>query len=191
MSVRDDDTDLDALAAHARTHPALPPESAQQLIGAAGAGDAAARQALVEQALAEVLDAAITRRDRGVELTDLYQEGSMAAVVAVQEYVERRGPGAHLNTYVRRVVDGHLDRMVAREEAAAGDAAALVRDARLLEGVQVEMRRRSGRDPSVTELAAALEWTSDRVELVAAMLHAARDIFDSEILQYLDDQEEG
>ncbi len=190
VSARDDDTELDALSARARSRPALAAEAAQGLIGAARAGDAGAREALVEQALAEVLEAAMARRGRGVELVDLYQEGSMAAVIAVQEYVERRGSGTHLNAYVRRVVEGHLDRMVEREETAAGDATALVRDAHLVEDAQVELRRRGGREPTATELAAALGWATDRVEMVDAMLRAAREIFDAEIVQYLDDEAE-
>jgi DNA-directed RNA polymerase specialized sigma subunit len=185
----DADTELEALAAHARAHPPLPADAVDRMIEAAAGGDAAAQAGLVEQALEVVLDAALARRGLGVEIPDLYQEGSEAAVVAVHEYVGRRASGARLNGYVRRVVDGHLDRVVERERAAAIDASAMVRDVRLLEIAQVELRRRGGGPPSDTELAAALTWSTEKVGLVRGILDGARERFDAEIVQYLDDAE--
>ena len=187
MGAREDDTELDALAANARSHPQLPASAADRLIDAAGEGEERARETLLEHSLSAVLDEAVAHRDRGVELTDLFQEGSMAAMVAVQEYVSRRGPGDQLHAYVRSVVAGHLDRMVEREEAAAGEAAAMVRDTQLLQAAQVELRHRTGHEPTGTELAAILQWTPDRVALVGSILANAREVFDAEILQYLDD----
>lgn len=190
MGARDDDTTLDALAAHARTHPDLSAEAADRLIRAAGGGDRDARQTLVEHSLGAVLDSAVSRRDRGVELVDLYQEGSVAAVVAVEEYIARGGAGSQLGAYVRRVVDGHLDRVLAAERAASEGAARLVQDARLLEVAQLRLRDSVGHQPTETELAAALHWSPERVELVAGLLATARELFDADIVQYLDENEE-
>lgn len=187
MGARADDTEMDALAAHAHAHPELSGEAAERLIEAARAGDAGARQELVEHSLGVVLDQAVTRRDRGVEVIDLYQEGSMAAIVAVQEFLDRGGRGAQLAGYIRRVVGGHLDRVIEREREAAASAASLVEDTRRLEAAQVELRHRSGREPTGTELAAALQWSQERVELVAGLLATAREIYDADIVQYLDD----
>jgi DNA-directed RNA polymerase specialized sigma subunit len=187
MGARDDDTTLDALAAHARAHPELSAEAADRLIAAAGAGDRHAQETLVEHSLGAVLKAAVARRDQGVEVIDLYQEGSMAAVIAVDEYVGRRGSGSQLSTYLRRVVEGHLDRVVAAEHAASEDAARLVHDTRLLEAAELRLRDRAGRPPSETELAAALQWAPDRVERIAGLLATARELFDADIVQYLDD----
>jgi DNA-directed RNA polymerase specialized sigma subunit len=189
MGAREDDTTLDALAAHARAHPDLSAEAADHLIGAAGGGDRHARETLVEHSLGVVLNAAVARRDRGVEVIDLYQEGSMAAVIAVEEYVGRRGSGSQLSTYVRRVVEGHLDRVVAAEQAAAEAAARLIQDTRLLEAAALHLRDRAGRPPSETELAAALQWPAERVERIAGLLATARELFDADIVQYLDDSD--
>jgi DNA-directed RNA polymerase specialized sigma subunit len=191
MSARDDDTELDALAAHARAHPELAAEAANRLITAARAGDLEARGVLVEHSLGGVLAEAVEHRDRGMEVTDLFQEGSIAAVVAVEEYVARGGPGTRLGAYVRRVVGAHLDMVVRREEAAAAEAAAIVEDTRLLETARVALRRRLGHDPTTTELAAVLLWPPGRVELIAGMLDTARERFDAEIVQYLDDADDG
>jgi hypothetical protein len=52
------------------------------------------------------------------------------------------------------------------------------------------LRRRLEREPTALELAAALEWTPEVVEVVGAVLHRARDLYDSEIVDYLDDVDE-
>jgi DNA-directed RNA polymerase sigma subunit (sigma70/sigma32) len=188
MGAREDDTELDALAAHARSHPELPAETARELIGRAGAGDTGARDTLVEHSLGVVLDQAVAHRDRGVEVTDLFQEGSVAAMVAVEEYVERGGSGVQLAAYLRRVVAEHLDRVVQREEAVAAESAAMVGDASLLDAAQARLRSRTGREPTAIELAAALDWTPERVDLLLQIVTTARDLFDADILQYLDDE---
>ena len=191
MSARDDDTALDALAARVRSYPELSAEAVDRLVEAAHEGDGLARDSLVEHSLGAVLAAAIAHRDHGVDVTDLFQEGSVAAVVAVAEYVERSGSGAGFRSYVRRVVAGHLDRLVEREEAAAAEAAAIVEDTRLLEIAQVALRHRVQREPTSTELAAVLQWPRERVELIAEMLATARESFDAEIVEYLDDDGDG
>ncbi|MGO8686388.1 MAG: hypothetical protein ACLQT7_04265 [Candidatus Dormibacteria bacterium] len=191
MSARDDDTELDALSAHARTHPELSAEAADRLLAAARAGDEAARAALVEHSLGAVLDLSVARRDRGVEVTDLFQEGSVAVVVAIEEYVARAGPGRLLGAYVRRVVGAHLDLVVQEEAAAAAEAVAIVEDTRLLDTARVALRREIGHDPTSTELAAVLLWPVERVEVIAGTLDAAREQADAEIVEYLDDVDGG
>ena len=187
MSVREDDTELDALAAQVRASPKLSTAAAEALIAAAVRGDRDAHAALIEHALSPVLAEAVAHRDRGVELLDLFQEGSLAALVAVEEYVERTGNGAGFVAYVRRVVNRHLDHVIEEHETAVAEAAELVEDTRLLEVARVALRRQTGRQPTETELAAVLLWSPERVELVSGILDNARSDFDSDIVQYLDD----
>jgi hypothetical protein len=111
----------------------------------------------------------------------------VAAVAAVDEYVVRGGAGTRLGVYVRRVVASHLDQVVEREKGVVAAAAAAVHDTQLLEAAQIALRNRSGRDATEAELAAALRWAPDRVELVARMLGTARELNDSDIAMYLDD----
>jgi DNA-directed RNA polymerase sigma subunit (sigma70/sigma32) len=187
MSAADDDTELDALSAQVRAHPKLSSEAVEALITAAGGGDRDAHAALVEHSLGPVLAEAVIRRDRGVEVLDLFQEGSLAALVAVEEYVERRGAAAGLVAYVRRVVSRHLDRVIEEHEAAVAQAAELVEDTRLLDVARVALRRQTGREPTGTELAAVLLWSPEKVELISGVLDSARTEFDADIVQYLDD----
>jgi DNA-directed RNA polymerase specialized sigma subunit len=122
-----------------------------------------------------------------VELLDLFQEGSLAALVAVEEYVERTGNGAGFVAYVRRVVNRHLDHVIEEHEAAVVEAAELAEDTRLLDVARVALHRQAGREPTVTELASVLRWSPERVELISGILDNARADFDSDIVQYLDD----
>ena len=187
MSVREDDTELDALAAQVRASPKLSTAAADALIAAAVRGDRDAHAALIEHALSPVLAEAVAHRDRGVELLDLFQEGSLAALVAVEEYVERTGNGAGFVAYVRRVVNRHLDHVIEEHEAAVVEAAELAEDTRLLDVARVALHRQAGREPTVTELASVLLWSPERVELISGVLDNARADFDSDIVQYLDD----
>jgi len=184
-----DDTDLDWLAAQARSVPPLPAEQVSALLShARDAGPAQER--LVEQHLGVALDEALARGDRGVEVTDLYQEATLAVIVAVSEYAARGGAPAGLRGYVARVVGAHLDDAIeeAQRERAAEEA--MVRDAQLYETAEINLRHELGRSATNTELAAVLEWPEERVATVAEMLTAARDMYDSEIVQYLDDEDD-
>lgn len=185
------DSPLDAIAAQARSYPPLPLDEVDALLRRTHeTGGKAAAATLVRHHLAIALDAALERRDRGLEVGDLYQEGSVAVVTAVDEYAHRGGGAAGLRAYVERVVALHLDAALEREveERAAGEA--FVRDAQRYELVEVELRHRHGREATPTELAAALEWSVEHVETVAEMLNEARALSDESLLPYLDDTED-
>jgi len=184
-----DDSPLDALAAQARSYPPLPDAEVAELLGRIheDRGAVAAGATLVRHHLAVALDAALERRDRGLELGDLYQEGSVAVVTAVDEYARRGGEASGLRAYVRRVVDLHLDAALEREQEEKEASEAFVRDAQRYELVEVELRRRFGREPTSTEMAAALEWSVEHTETVAEMLAEARALNDESLVSYLDD----
>lgn len=185
----DDDTELDAIAAQVRAYPPLPDDEIANLLGVVRTrDDAPARERLVEHHLRIALDEAIARGDRGVEVVDLYQEGTLATIVAINEYASREGPPAGLQRYVSRVVGVHLDSELERAAAERERAEAFVRDAQVYEVAEVDLRHELGRTPTVTELAAVLEWDEERVELVGEMLTSARELWDADIVQYLDDE---
>jgi DNA-directed RNA polymerase sigma subunit (sigma70/sigma32) len=187
-----DDTELDAIAAQVRSFAPMPAAELSGLLADARefpSGPATGR--LVEQQLGTVLDAVLARRGQGVDLMDLYQEGSIAATVAVAEFAGRGGNAAGLRAYVVRVVDTFLDDVIKREAAQRLADAQLVEQVKLLETAEVVLRRRLEREPTPLELAAALEWTTETVEVVGAVLHQARDTYDAEIVGFLDDVDEG
>ncbi|HEX6539101.1 MAG TPA: sigma-70 domain-containing protein [Candidatus Dormibacteraeota bacterium] len=181
-----DDTDLDALAAQVRAVPALDLEEVGHLLpGAAAAGPA--RERLVQDQLRVALDEVLTRRDRGVDVVDLFQEASVAAIVAVSEYADRGGPPEGLHRYVGRVIGVHLEAAIEEAEIERRSDEAFVRDAQSYEDAELNLRHELGRSATNTEIAALLAWPEERVAVVAEAVTAARQIWDSEIVQYLDD----
>jgi DNA-directed RNA polymerase sigma subunit (sigma70/sigma32) len=185
------DSPLDTIAAQARAYPPLPLDEVDTLLRRTHqAGGNAAAATLVRHHLAIALDAALERRDRGLDVGDLYQEGSVAVVTAVDEYVHRGGDAAGLRAYVARVVDLYLDAALEREQEEREAGEAFVRDAQRYELVEVELRHELGRGATPVELAAALEWSVEHVETVSEMLAEARALNDESLLPYLDDADE-
>lgn len=187
-----DDTELDAIASQVRAFTQLGVTQLGDLLDEARTSpDGPAVGRLVEQQLGVVLDSVLERRGQGVDLMDLYQEGSVAATIAVGEFAARGGAPAGLRPYVLRVVDTFLDDVIKREAAQRLADTLLIEQVKLLEAAEVVLRRRLERQPTTLELAAALEWQPETVELVSAVLHQAREAYDSEIVDFLDDIEDG
>jgi DNA-directed RNA polymerase sigma subunit (sigma70/sigma32) len=185
------DSPLDTIAAQARSYPPLPDDEVRALLERThGSGGKAAAAKLVRHHLNVALDAAMQRREQGLELGDLYQEASIAVVTAVDEYARRHGEAEGLRRYVERVVALHLDTALAREAEERAAADAFVRDAQRYELVDVELRHQLGRVPTPVELAAALQWSVDKVEAVGEMLAEARALNDESLLPYLEDGEQ-
>lgn len=188
MSAFPDDTALDAIAAQVRSIPRIDDAQLGALLREARdapAGPAAA--ALVEQQLGSVLDAVLSRRAAEVDLLDLYQEGSVAATVAVGEYASHGGSPEGMRAYVDRLVATFLDDVIEREASLRRADALLLERVQLLEAAEVTLRHRLARQPTTLELAAALQWSADEVTAVAAVLAQARETYDAEILPFLDD----
>jgi DNA-directed RNA polymerase sigma subunit (sigma70/sigma32) len=186
-----EDTALDALAAQVRSFAPLGLAEVGSLLDEAHrspAGPATGR--LVEQQLGAVLDSVLARRGSGADLMELFQEGSVAATVAVGEYATRSGAPAGLRVYVVRVVDSFLDDIIKREAAQRLADTLLLERVKLLEIAELSLRRRLERVPTTLELAAALEWMPEEVAVVEAVLRQARDAYDAEIVDFLDDTDD-
>ena len=187
-----EDSPLDAIAAQARAYPPLPIDEVDSLLRQTHqSGGNAAAATLVRHHLFLALDAALQRKEQGLDVGDLYQEGSIAVVTAIDEYARRNGAAAGLRAYVERVVALHLDAAIEREVQERAASEAFVRDAQRYELVEVDMRRQLGRDATSVEMAAALQWSVDHVETVAEMLNEARALDDEALLPFLDDGEDG
>ncbi len=183
-----DDTVLDALAAEVRANPPLGAAEVAALLARARTdphGEAAA--ALVEHHLFLCLEVALKKPSAQLEVADLFQEGSVALVAAVSDYAEAGGDAAGLREHLRTAVSRHVDAVAAEAARRHDDDEAFVRDIRLLEAAEVELRHRLGRDATAREVAAILEWEEERVAVVAAMLSEARALNDASLLAYLDD----
>jgi len=181
--------DVAELTTQVRSYAALDDDEVGALLEDVRTSEAvSARRRLVEHHLGIALDEARLRGDRGVELGDLFQEGTLAVIAAVEEYALRGAAPAGLAEFTREVVAAHLDATVEAAALEQRSDEAFVRDAQLFETAEVSLRRRLGRSATPTELASLLEWPAERVQLMADMLAAARSLYDSDIAQYLDDE---
>jgi DNA-directed RNA polymerase specialized sigma subunit len=184
-----DRLDISAIADQVRAYrPLDAPEVSQLLHDVRTDAASPARQRLVEHQLGIALDEARRLEGRGVEVGDLFQEGTLALMAAVQEYAVREGRASGLAAFSRRVVAAHLEATVEAAELEQRSEEAFVRDAQLLETAEIGLRRRLGREATATEIASLLRWPTERVEVMSGMLDAARTLYDTDIAQYLDDE---
>jgi DNA-directed RNA polymerase sigma subunit (sigma70/sigma32) len=187
-----DDTGLDAIAAQVRSLPPLPLDEVQRLLAdVRRRGGGAAQERLVEHHLSRPLREALHRGNRGVDVVDLYQEGTVATIIAISEYAQRSDAAGGLNAFITKLVGLHLEHAIEQHELEKQEEEAFVRDARLYETAEVSMRHKLGRAATESELAAVLEWPAERVAVMAEQLSRARELYDSDVVQYLDDDDDG
>ncbi|MGH7685364.1 MAG: sigma-70 domain-containing protein [Candidatus Dormibacteria bacterium] len=182
------DGDLKSLTALVRSLPALDPAEVGRLLPAA-AVSGPQQERLVQDQLGVGLDEALARRDRGIDVIDLYQEASVAAIVAVAQYSARGGAPDGLRRYASRVIGVHLDDAIEQADLERKAHDAFVRDAESYETAEVSLRHELERSPTATEIAAFLQWPEDRVTLLAEAVTNARELWDTDIAEYLDDED--
>jgi RNA polymerase primary sigma factor len=184
----DDERDLASLRAQSRSYPPLDLAEVDRLLPRA-AVSGPNQERLVQDQLSVAFDEAMARRDRGVGVADLYQEATVAAIVAVAQYSSRGGAAGGLRRYVARVVGSHLDDMIEQARLERDADLAFARDAETYETAEVSLRHELGRSATSTEIAALLEWPEERVAVVAEAVTAARELWDADIVEYLDDED--
>jgi RNA polymerase sigma factor (sigma-70 family) len=162
------------------------PDAAEhrRLIEAAGRGDQDARDSLTNAHLDWVLSAARERADRGLSQSDLFQEGTIGLMEAIESFP--RSGRSDFESFVREQVGRHMDQALGDEQKAVDDSRMLIQAAHDYVEAEVNARRELGRAPTNLELAAKLEWTSQRTEEIGQMVADARRRHDEEILQYLE-----
>jgi len=179
------------LVVKARSLPALSESATAELLAEVRVqGRGPALDTLVEHQLAATLDLAAARHGKGVEVGDLAQEGTIAAVVAVLEYAGQGGAAAGLDRFVSRLVASHMDDTIELAAIERAGEEAFVRDTEFYEAAEIRARHEFGREPTTVELAAELGWPEERVAIVGTILNDARARYDSEIVEYLDDVDE-
>lgn len=175
---------VEDLATAAGSDPRHDPGEHERLLEAAGRGDQGARESLTRAHLDLVLAAARERADRGLSQGDLFQEGTIGLLEAIQDF---RGSGRRdFETFAREFVAGRMERALGEEERAVRESRMLLQAAHDYVQAELNTRRELGRPPTDLELAAKLEWSVQRTAEIGQMVADARRRHDEEILQYLE-----
>jgi len=178
-----DDEEADYRAQLAR-YPRLSNDEERRLLNTQGPSRDAANRRLIEHNLYLVLEAAQARKKRGVAFGDLFQEGTVGLISAVEHY--KPGDGAFHARLVHAIA-ATMDDVLAQTEEAQRNDEAFVIACRLLESAQRLLSGRLGRPATPAELAKLLQWEEARVNIILGMLGVARDVHDQELLDYIDD----
>jgi DNA-directed RNA polymerase specialized sigma subunit len=173
----------DLAAAAARAH--RPDEAEhERLIEAAGRGDQSARDSLTSAHLDWVLTAARERADRGLSESDLFQEGTIGLMEAIRSFPA--SSRTDFEAFAREQVADHMERALGDEQKAVDDSRMLLEAAHDYVEAELKARQDLGRTATNLELAAKLEWSTQRTEEIGLMVADARRRHDEEILQYLE-----
>jgi RNA polymerase sigma factor (sigma-70 family) len=178
---------FEAMAALARE--ATPPSPAEhaRLVAAATAGDSRARESLANAHLGWVAQAAADRAGRGLSPGDLFQDGCLGLMKAIDDFDASGRPD--FEVFARELVADQMERALRQEEQAQEDAHRLIQAAEDYQRAEFSLRREHGREATPAELAAKLEWPEDRIKAIANMVEDARRRHDEELLVYLDPDE--
>jgi DNA-directed RNA polymerase sigma subunit (sigma70/sigma32) len=174
--------DLAAAAGHEQQPDAVERE---RLLDAARRGDREARESLIRAHLEWVVSAAAERADRGLSQSDLFQEGTIGLMEAIQDLSNGGGHG-DFESFVRERVADHMDRAIGDEEKVVQDSQMLLQAAHDYVEAEVNVHRDLGRTPTNIELATKLEWSSQRTAEIGQMVADARRRHDEELLRYLE-----
>jgi RNA polymerase sigma factor (sigma-70 family) len=172
------------IQAQLASYPRLSTEEERRLLSTHGADRDAANRVLIEHNLHLVLEAAQARKGRGVAFGDLFQEGTVGLISAVEHYKPADGA---FHARLVHVIAVTMDDVLAQTEEAQRNDEAFVIACRLLESAQRLLSERLDRPATPAELAKLLQWEVARVNVILAMLSEARTTHDQELLDYLDD----
>jgi len=173
----------DEIRAQVARYPRLSNAQEQRLLATQGADRDAANRTLIEHNLHLVVEAAQARKRRGAPFGDLFQEGTVGLISAVEHYNPGDG-GFHARLV--HAIDVTMDDVLAQTAEAQRNDEAFVVACRLLESAQRLLSERLGRAATPAELAKLLQWEEARVNLILEMLRGAEVVHDQELLDYLD-----
>jgi len=176
--------DEDEIQAQLSRYPRLSTEEERRLLATHGTDRDEANRVLIEHNLHLVLEAAQARKGRGVAFGDLFQEGTVGLISAVEHYKPADG-GFHARLV--HMVAVTMDDVLAQTDEAQRNDEAFVIACRLLESAQRLLSERLDRPATPAELAKLLQWDEGRVTAILALLSEAQTGHDQELLDYLDD----
>jgi len=163
---------------------ALRDEEEARLLEASAGGDRSSQDRLVAAHMGMVIRLAESRRDKGLSVPDLVQEGSLGLVEAVRTFAA--SSERDFRKFAELKVGQQMDAAIAAEAAAVREGELLVAAAGDYERTELLLRRELGRVATEKEIAEKLEWTVERTRYVAEVVADARRRHDEELLEFID-----
>jgi RNA polymerase primary sigma factor len=179
-----DDAVIRDLRRQAFSTPPLQDAEAARLLEQAARGDRASQDRLVAANLGMVIRLAEQRKEQGLSVPDLVQEGSLGLVEAVKTF--SMSGQASFTRFAETKVGQQMDAAIAAEAAAVREGELLVAAATDYERTQLLLRRELQRDATEAEIAEKLEWSAERTRYVAQVVAEARRRHDEELLAFID-----
>lgn len=139
------------------------------LLGRAHQGDKEARDILTEKNMGLVHSIARRFQNRGVEMEDLVQIGSIGLLKAIDKF--DTGYDVRFSIYAVPMITGEIKRFL-RDDGMVKVSRSLKEEAARAYAVREELFLKTGREPALEEIAAELN--IDREELVLAMESAVQ-----------------
>jgi DNA-directed RNA polymerase sigma subunit (sigma70/sigma32) len=169
--------------AQLEAYPRLSDAEQGRLLATHGAAREAANRTLIEHNLHLVYEAALSRRADGIAFGDLFQEGSLALISAVEHY---SGTEQGFTATVRAAIAVTMDGVVAMTRDAQHNDEAFVAACRVFERADQLLSADLQRPATDAEIAKLLAWDVERVTIIRAMLRGARELHDEDLLPYLE-----
>lgn len=172
------------LREQASTAPRLAAREQAALLQRSAGGDRESQSRLIASQLGMVIRLAEARREKGLSVSDLVQEGSLGLVEAVHVFGASGQPD--FAAFAEQMVGAQMDAALAAEAAVVRDAEQLVAACTDYERVEVLLARSLHRAPTEAEIAEKLEWTVERTRYVAEVVADARRRHDEELLAFIE-----
>ncbi|TMC91744.1 MAG: hypothetical protein E6J12_04575 [Chloroflexi bacterium] len=180
----DDAAAMRDLVRKASSQRPLEADEQEDLLRRAAGGDKAGQDRLVEVFLPTVVRLAAARREHGLSLPDLVQEGSIGLIEAIRTF--SASGEADFAGFAESHITAQLDSAIDAEAAAVRETQLLITAAEDYDRTQIVLHRELHREPTEQELAEKLEWNVERTRYVARVVADARRRHDEELLAFVD-----
>src|SRR5207245_11038496 len=147
------------IRAQVARYPRLSNAQEQRLLATQGVERDAANRTLIEHNLHLVVEAAQARKKHGVPFGDLFQDGTVGLISAIEHYQPGDG-GFHARLV--HAIDVTMDDVLAQTQEAQRNDEAFVVACRLLESAQRLLAERLGRAATPADRANRLAWGAGR-----------------------------